>query len=338
MAELIYTSDSQPGYHRKGRGKGFEYFHENGKKLRDSSTLERIRNLVIPPMWKDVWICGNPNGHLQATGIDARGRKQSLYHEHWSASQNEHKFTRMAEFALTLPKLRESVNKDLRKVGWPRQKVLALLVTILDRCHIRIGNPGSMIENQTYGLTTLRRKHLGVKGLEISFDFLAKGGKEQHVSLKGKKVARLIRECSELPGYEVFQYLDEEGKRRAVHSQDVNKYLQKTTNTRITAKDFRTWGATVSAVEYYEEALAEWQKYPQRKLGNCLVKKVAQQLNNTLAVCRTYYIHPSVLEILSQPDADMQGLRLKASNELSSLNQYLNINERVALYLMKTHS
>jgi DNA topoisomerase-1 len=244
MGKLVYVSADDPGYRRKGRGKGFEYLDTNDKRITDQDELTRIQGLRIPPAWKNVWICADPFGHLQATGIDARGRKQYLYHEEWNKRSHDNKFDRMAGFAKALPNIRKQIESDLRKEGWPREKVISLVISILDQSALRIGNKAYEEENGTYGITTLRRSHLKVNGNSISFQFKGKGGIYRNTTIKGKRLSRLIRECSEIPGQEVFQYLDAEEKHHPIFSHDVNAYLQEISGGDYTAKDFRTWAGT----------------------------------------------------------------------------------------------
>jgi DNA topoisomerase-1 len=262
MGQLIHVTSDSSGYHRKGKGKGFTYYDDQGNRLTDKDELARIKNLRIPPAWKNVWISTHKNGHLQATGIDARGRKQYLYHEEWNRRSHINKFDRMAGFAKALPGLRHRLSLDLRKEGWPREKVIALVITILDQSSLRIGNKAYEQENGTYGLTTLKRKHLKMNGNSILFQFKAKGGLWKSAEIRGKRLTRLIRECSELPGQEVFQYLDNAGNPHPVFSQDVNAYLHEISGGDYTAKDFRTWGGTVWAVELLPDALEEINNAP----------------------------------------------------------------------------
>jgi DNA topoisomerase-1 len=249
MGRLVHVNSDDIGYRRKGRGKGFEYLDHHSKRITNKEELNRIKALRIPPAWKNVWICTNPDGHLQATGIDARGRKQYLYHEEWNKRSHDNKFDRMAGFARALPEIRKQIESDLRKEGWPREKVISIVISILDQCALRIGNKSYELENGTYGITTLRRSHMKINGNSISFQFKAKGGIYRNTEIKGKRLTRLIRECSELPGQEVFQFLDAEGNRHPVFSNDVNTYLQEITGGDYTAKDFRTWSGTVGGVE-----------------------------------------------------------------------------------------
>ncbi len=295
-AGLRYVTDAQPGIRRMRAGKGFRYVDAAGKAVRDAETLKRIRSLVIPPAWKDVWICANARGHLQATGRDARGRKQSRYHPRWRAVRDETKYERMLLFGAALKGIRARVEEDLGRSGLPREKVLATVVRLMERTAIRVGNAEYARENGSYGLTTLRAKHVEVKGSTVTFRFKGKSGKQHTVGLQDRRLARIVRRCQDLPGYELFEYLDEEGQPRGIDSADVNEYLRAISGEDFTAKDFRTWSGTVlasMALREFEEAESEAQA---KKNVVAAIKEVAQRLGNTPAVCRKCYVHPAVLE------------------------------------------
>ena len=260
--------------------------------------LERIQLLVIPPMWKDVWICKNSKGHLQVTGFDARGRKQYIYHPDWTAFRQNSKYGRLEKFGKKLPQIRKSVERDLRKKGWPREKILALIVMMLDEYFIRIGNKYYEHENKTYGLTTLRRKHIVEEDGKLYLQYKAKSGKDRKIKVESKRLINLIKKTSELPGYEIFKYQDASGSYHRLQSHDVNQYLALISGEPFTAKDFRTWGGTVSAMDHYPESLEMVREFPNRKLDATIIKKVAEVLGNTTAVCRKYYIHPKVMQVL----------------------------------------
>lgn len=297
IKKLLYVSDEDPGYTRKRWARGHRFFDPEGKSISKTVLQDRLKSLVIPPMWNDVWICKRENGHLQATGYDDKGRKQYLYHPLWQEYRSRHKFDKMIEFAHALPRIRERVAHDLDKDGWPREKVLALIVSLLDASHVRIGNQEYLKENKTYGLSNLRRKHLSLEGREAIFTYKSKHGIEQRVSIDDQKLVSLIRECSELPGHELFRFYEGEHAGQLVDSGDVNEYLKEISNEEdFSSKNFRTWGGTVTAVERLEEAVEEVQANPKKELTPSLVKKVAQRLGNTEAVCRDYYIHPCMLE------------------------------------------
>jgi len=295
-AGLRYVSDAQPGIRRKKAGKGFYYVDADGKRIRDKDTLKRIRALVIPPAWTDVWICANPRGHLQATGRDARGRKQSRYHPRWREIRDETKYERMLIFGTALRSIRMRLEEDLALPGLPRNKVLATIVRLMERTLIRVGNDEYARENHSYGLTTMRGKHVQVNGSTVVFRFRGKSGKQHTVGVEDRRLARIVRQCQDLPGYELFEYLDESGETHKVDSADVNDYLREISGQDFTAKDFRTWAGTVLAslaLREFEEFTSETQA---KKNVVEAIKAVAQRLGNTPAVCRKCYVHPAVLE------------------------------------------
>ncbi|MGB3616805.1 MAG: DNA topoisomerase IB [Catalinimonas sp.] len=299
--DLVYVSDEAPGYTRVRKGTGFAYRDERGNYIKDKATLARLRALVIPPAYGEVWICPRPDGHLQASGRDERGRKQYVYHPEWTAYRNQAKFLRLARFGHALPRLREQVAADLRRHGWPREKVLALVVRLLDASLLRIGNRAYARENQTYGLTTLRRKHLHVEGSKLTLEFKAKSGVHRKLQLRDRQLARLVKQCAALPGYEIFKYTDDDGNRRRVDSSDVNDYLHEVTGERFTAKDFRTWGgSTLALAELPTACEDEIAAGGRRSLEACLMRRVARQLGNTVSVCREYYVHPAVLRVVAE--------------------------------------
>ena len=244
---MRYVTDEQPGYTRQRRGKKFTYFDSEGKEVRDETRILRFDRLGIPPAYTDVWICPSPNGHLQATGRDDRGRKQYRYHERWRQERDENKYEKMIIFGQALPRIRRRIKRDLKRRGLPREKVLATVVQLLERTFIRVGNEEYARENKSFGLTTMRTRHVQVRGATVRFRFRGKSGKEHDVDTEDRRVARIVKQLQELPGQEVFQYLDEEGERHRVTSDDVNEYLREITGEEFTAKDFRTWAGTVLA-------------------------------------------------------------------------------------------
>lgn len=295
-AGLQYVSDTRPGYRRRAKGKDFEYFDSEGKPIREEQRLLRIKRLAIPPAWTKVWICPSPNGHIQATGRDARGRKQYRYHERWREVRDENKFGRLAQFAKALPNIRRRVAQDLKLPGLPCQKVLAIIVWLLERTFIRIGNEEYARDNKSFGLTTMKNRHVKVRGAQVRFRFRGKGGKDHEVDITDRKVAKAIAKCQDLPGQDLFQYLDEDGKVREVTSQDVNEYLGQIGGEDFTAKDFRTWGGTLLAAI----ALSKQEEFETKKQAKSNIKTaicaVAELLGNTPAVCRKCYVHPMVVE------------------------------------------
>ena len=295
-AGLRYTTDDEAGIRRVRKGKHFEYVDAEGKHVRDAATLDRIRSLVIPPAWEDVWITPHPRGHLQATGRDARGRKQHRYHARWREVRDADKFDRMAGFGKALPRIRSRVARDLRRRGLPKEKVVATIVRLLETTYARIGNEEYARQNRSFGLTTLRNRHVDVRGDTVKFLFKGKSGVEVSVGVTDRRVARVIKRCEELPGQNLFQYVDSEGVRRAVTSDDVNDYLREVTGEDFTAKDFRTWAATVLAACALREAAAHESDTEAKKQVVTAIDGVARRLGHTRAVCRRSYVHPAVID------------------------------------------
>lgn len=330
--DLIYQDDTRPGYLRKKWGKGHTYL-DNNSRLKEEKTLDWIRSLGIPPDWDDVWISKDPNGHLLATGYDAKGRKQYFYHPSWTEYRNQIKFDKMRSFGLVLPIIRMKTEKDLRKKGWPKEKVLALVVQILDEYGIRIGNEQYKRENETFGLTTLRRKHLDFERGSGRLEYKAKSGKYRKISIERGQLARLIKRCSELPGYEIFKYKGEDGKYHHLRSQDVNEYLQDIVGNDFTCKDFRTWYGTVTVVEKFELAKQTVEENPRAKLETTLVRLVAKELGNTVTVCRKYYIHPEVKRIALEDQLSKIRKR-KLTSIKASERKYLEPAEKTVLKII----
>jgi DNA topoisomerase-1 len=293
---LRYVSDSLPGIRRHRSGKGFFYTRSDGSRVTDRPTLTRIRALAVPPAWKEVWICPSPNGHLQATGRDAKGRKQYRYHARWRAVRDENKYERLQLFGECLPRIRARVEEDLARTGLPREKVLATIVRLLETTFIRIGNEEYVRSNGSFGLTTLRNRHVRVEGSSIRFRFPGKSGKPHAVRLTDRQLARLVKRLRDLPGQELFQYLDEAGEPQPVDSADVNDYLREISDQEFTAKDFRTWAGTLLAARH----LALLEPLALGAHGKTAAveaaKHVAEHLGNTPAICRKCYIHPAVLQ------------------------------------------
>lgn len=296
-AGLRYVSDTMPGIRRKKSGSGFSYVATDGTTIKDAGQLARIKALAIPPAYTDVWICPSPNGHIQATGRDARGRKQYRYHPKWRETRDETKFGRILAFSECLPRLRRRLDEDLSKSGLPREKVLATVVSLLDCTGIRVGNDEYARANRSFGLTTLQDRHVEVSGSSIRFEFRGKSGKSHKVALSDRRLARIVQRCQDIPGEDLFQYLDDDGVRQTISSGDVNDYLREISGQDFTAKDFRTWSGTKLAVAALTE-IGECSSQRQAK-SNILraIDRVAEQLNNTRAVCRKYYVHPSVFQL-----------------------------------------
>jgi DNA topoisomerase-1 len=299
-AGLRYVSDDEPGIRRKKRGKGFAFLGPDGKPVKDEKTLERIRKLAIPPAWTDVWICPRANGHLQATGRDAKGRKQYRYHADWRNVRDETKFGRMIAFGEALPKIRERIESDMSLRGLTREKVLATVVKLLETTLIRVGNKEYVKQNNSFGLTTLRDQHVEVEGSKLRFEFRGKSGKDHSVEVHDRRLARIVKQCRDVPGQKLFQYLDENGERQSVSSEDVNAYLRETTGEDFTAKDFRTWGGTVLALSALLEVGACESEREANKAVVEAIKHVSGQLGNRPAICRKYYVHPVVIDSFLQ--------------------------------------
>jgi DNA topoisomerase I len=294
-ARLQYVDDREPGIVRKRKGNAFAYLAPNGKPLHDGETLRRIRSLAIPPAWQEVWICPHPDGHLQATGRDAKQRKQYRYHPRWREVRDGNKYERMIAFGNALPVIRRRVAKDLARPGLPREKILATVVRLLEVTLIRVGNEEYAKRNESFGLATMRDRHVSINGSNVRFEFRGKGGIAHAVDLHDHRLANIVRKSQDLPGYELFQYIDAAGARRTIDASDVNAYLQDVAGNEFTAKDFRTWAGTVLAARALRE-LSVFDSQAQAK-RNVLqaVEAVAKRLGNTKAVCRKCYIHPDVL-------------------------------------------
>ena len=295
IAQLRYVDDSKPGIQRKPIGKHFRYLDPAGKPIKDKKTLIRIKSLGIPPAWTDVWICADENGHIQATGRDAKGRKQYRYHPRWREVRDETKFNRMIAFGEALPRIREQVSHDLALSGLPREKVLAVVVRLLEKTFIRVGNPEYAWMNEHFGLTTLQDEHVDIAGSILQFQFTGKSGKEHTVDINDRRLATIVKHCRDLPGEELFQYLDEEKNRHPIHSTDVNAYLREIVGQEFSAKDFRTWGGTVLAVQLLSELPDCPSETEAKKNITQTINEVAKHLGNTPTICRKYYIHSAVL-------------------------------------------
>jgi DNA topoisomerase I len=300
FAGLVYVSDEKPGIGREIAGEGFSYRDAKGQPVRNEATLERIGKLAIPPAWTDVWICPSANGHIQATGRDAKGRKQYKYHPQFREVRESTKYEHMMEFARALPAIRARLAEHMALRGLPRDKVLATVVHLLESTLIRVGNDDYAKSNKSYGLTTLRNPHVKVNGSELRFQFKGKSGKTWRLQLKDRRVARIVRACQELPGQELFQYVDDNGEVKHVTSADVNAYLREITGRDITAKDFRTWAGTVLAALALQEFEAFDTQAGARKNLRAAIERVASRLGNTPTICRKCYIHPEVLSAYTE--------------------------------------
>lgn len=332
-AGLRYVSDAKPGISRKSWRRGFRYLDANGSVVRDADTLGRIKSLVIPPAWTEVWISSNPKGHLQVTGRDVRGRKQSRYHPRWREVRDETKYERMLLFGAALPKIRERVEKDLGLPGLPRAKVLATIVRLMEVTLIRVGNEEYAKENKSYGLTTMRNRHVDVDGSTVTFRFQGKSGVKHTIDLSDRRLARIVQRCQDIPGYELFQFVEKDGTTHSVDSADVNEYLREITEEHFTAKDFRTWAGTVLACEM----LREFEKFASQTEAKRnvvqAIKQVAAKLGNTPSVCRKCYVHPAVLDHYMS-GAMLEGVKRKvveASDSDTSASSAALRREEVAL-------
>jgi DNA topoisomerase I len=295
-AQLIYVSPGEEGIRRIRNGEEFTYKYKN-KIVKTKDELQRIRSLVLPPAWEDVWICIKPNGHLQATGKDIRGRKQYKYHPQWNHLRNQTKFYRMLELGKVLPRIRERIRKDLSLPGLSKNKVLATVISLMEKTGIRIGNEFYEKLYGSFGLTTLKDKHVNIKGETIKFSFRGKKGVDHEVSLQSKKLSKIVHQCRDIPGKELFQYIDNEGKRQSIESGMVNEYIKDIAEAEFTAKDFRTWCGSVAALNAIKESgLVETKREAKQKIVEVL-DKVSVQLGNTRTVCKKYYVHPCLLEI-----------------------------------------
>lgn len=295
-AKLRYVTDSQKGVTRKKIGDSFKYLNINSNIVTSPKRLERIKKLSIPPAWKDVWISPSPNGYLQAIGFDEKGRKQYLYHTDWKKMSQQNKFNNVVYFGYALPEIRKKIAKDMNQDSLTKEKIIATVIWLLEHTLIRVGNDEYAEENNSFGLTTMRNRHVTVHGKNINFEFRGKSGVEASVNITHPKIAKIIRQCMELPGYEIFQYLDNDGKRHTVDSSDINNYLKKITGQDITAKDFRTWGGTILCASSLNVIGKFVDGNDEKKKVVKAVKEVSEHLHNTANVCKNYYIHPVIFE------------------------------------------
>lgn len=292
---LRYAAYSEKGFYRTKSGDKFVYSDENHKKVSDADVLERIKKLVIPPAWENVWISPYENGHLQVTGTDVKGRRQYRYHANWNKIRNQSKFFRLRRFADVIPQIREQVDKDLNRKGLPFEKVVALVVRLIEMTNIRIGNDAYKKLYGSFGLTTLRDKHVSFTSDNINFVFVGKKGVHHKISLKSKKMANLVKKCKDIPGQELFQYYDDNGQHHTIGSADINCYLKEITNDDFTAKDFRCWAGSVNALKAFQEADAPKNQTESKHKIIEVLDEVASKLGNTRTVCKKYYVHPTVI-------------------------------------------
>lgn len=330
---LIYVTDKEPGIKRKRVKKEFSYTYQ-GKIIIDKEDLARIKKIVIPPAWENVWISKNPKGHIQATGFDIRKRKQYRYHRSWNELRNHTKFSRLLSFGEQLPKLRTYLEKDLNLKDLCEEKVLATVISLMERTYIRIGNSEYEKLYGSYGLTTLKDRHVQISGNSICFSFKGKKGKEHKINIQSKRLARIVKECKEIPGKELFQYYDENGKKHPIDSGSVNKYLQKITGEDFTAKDFRTWAGTLNALYAFQIVKQSPKETERKKKINTVLDFVSSKLGNTRAVCRKYYIHPLILTLYETQTLDNY-LKNKNFIEDRSDSHGLTATEKLLLKILK---
>ncbi len=331
--KLVYTSDSTPGYTRERKGKDYVFFDTAGSPIIDEDELKRIKSLVLPPAWEQVWICPKVNGHLQATGIDVAGRKQYKYHPSWSRMRNERKHNRMADFAKALPLIREQVEKDLSRKEFSKEKVVALAISVMDKTLIRVGNSEYTKLYGSYGLTSLRNKQINISGSKMVIAFKGKKGVFQEIKVTHTRLAYILKKLKDIPGQELFQYYDTDGTKKTLESGDVNHYIAEVSGQDFTAKDFRTWWGTVSAAVY----LAGEDLSPDLPLKKSILETldfVAGKLGNTRTVCKKYYVHPKLLSDYEEGKFDKYLTKLKSANQLNGEKQ--EVQEKIIMeFIMK---
>ena len=333
-AGLFYVSDEAPGIRRRRAGTSFSYRAPDGKTIKDAKVLERVRKLAVPPAYTDVWICPKPNGHIQATGRDAKGRKQYRYHPRFREVRDSTKYEHMLEFARGLPSIRSRIATDMALPGLPRAKVLATVVYLLENTLIRVGNDDYVKQNKSYGLTTLQDRHVKVDGAGLRFKFKGKSGKEWNLQIKDRRVARIVKDCQDIPGQEQFQYIDGDGPRRDVTSSDVNDYLREITGRDVTAKDFRTWAGTVLAALALKEFEAFDTDAAAKKNVRAAIESVASRLGNTPTICRKCYVHPEVLHSYLQGEMMLE-VQKQVEGELRDHLSTLKPEEAAVLSLLE---
>jgi DNA topoisomerase I len=331
---LRYSLKSDKGYYRKRKANGFSYIDESGKAVKDKEALERIKKLVIPPAWENVWISPFENGHLQVIGIDARGRKQYRYHPNWNKIRNQSKFFRLRRFADALPHIREQVEKDLSRNGLPREKVIALVVKLIELTNIRIGNDAYKKLYGSFGLTTLRDKHVKFDGATVTFDFVGKKGVKHKIKLQSRRMANLVKKCKDISGQDLFQYLDDDGYRHTIGSGDVNNYIKEISGEDFTAKDFRAWAGSLNALCAFNESGEFTSDSDCKKKIVAVLDSVAEKLGNTRTVCKKYYVHPTVIAAyenghISKYKCDDEPIKGELNAQEKSLLQLLS-NEDIA--------
>jgi DNA topoisomerase-1 len=327
--QLKQVDDSSMTIHRKPYRNGYRFYNEANEQITDKSLLKRLKKLIIPPMWTDVRVCKWDDGHIQSIGRDLKGRKQYIYHSEWERRRQQEKFSKMVEFGEALPEMRKRVLRDINSGRWNRRKVLSMMVLILDDTGIRIGNHQYAERNGTYGLSTLRRKHLTVDDDVLTFEYKGKSNKMRHVEIEDENLIRLIKTSSELPGYEIFRYKTNSSGWSNVDSDDVNEYIRESMGENITSKDFRTWVASRVAVEYYPHAVETKSSAPRKKLSNILLRLVADELGNTPTVCKSYYVHPSIMQKIESGT-----LPISSGNKHNVFSTSLSDSEKIVLSII----
>lgn len=330
---LIYVSDLQPGIQRVKKGKGYAYTYQD-KPVNDAAIINRIRSLVIPPAWNNVWICPMENGHIQVTGFDIKNRKQYRYHALWNILRNETKFHHLLEFGQVLPALRLRLEEDISGKELDEKKVLALVVSLMERTYIRIGNSGYEKLNGSYGLSTLKDRHVKVEGGKVYFSFTGKKGVSQNISLKNRRLARLIKQCRDIPGKELFQYYDDTGNRRSVDSGMVNNYIKEITGSDFTAKDFRTWAGSLNILRAFKSIGEAMDETARKKNIVTALDEVSSKLGNTRTVCKKYYVHPGLIELYQSDNLSQYLAELDALEEPGDKSGHTN-DEKVLLKILK---
>lgn len=328
MADLVYVSVSEEGISRVRDGEGFEYYYRN-KKVDSEKQLQRIKSLVIPPAWENVWICKDANGHIQCTGVDQRGRKQYRYHALWQKSRNESKFSRLIDFGNAMKKLRKQITSDLRKKTLCEDKVIATVLALMDETHIRVGNNYYEKTNKSYGLTTLKNKHVEISGEKIRFSFVGKKGIHHTISLRNKRLARIVKQCRDIPGKALFQYYDQAGDRHTLDSGKVNSYIRKYTEDSFTTKDLRTWSASVCALQGFLSSDSVNNETARKKKTVEVLDLVSEQLGNTRTVCKKYYVHPKILALYENSQLE------KHLKNIPTAGTWLSSEEKLLLKILK---
>ena len=324
------VDDAKFEINRIKSGRGFRYLDKNGSVIKGQKQLKRLKQLVIPPMWTDVLISQWEDGHVQATGRDAKDRKQYIYHSEWEKQRQQEKFDKMLSFAKQLPSIREQCEAHLSLDGWPKEKVLALVVSVLDSTGIRIGNQRYTNENESYGLTTLRRKHMSEAGDKLLFEYKGKSHQQRTVSIDDDELVAYIQQVAEQPGYEIFRYQESANHWISIDSEDVNQYIHEIAGDEFYSKDFRTWVATRLAVEKYPDAVKEKELSPRKKMTNILLRAVADEIGNTPAVCKDYYVHPSIMQLI-----DSKSLPVLKETKADKNNVGISAAEKIVLKVLK---